>query len=339
MRKLRVVFTTGGAFPALVATMLVSTVDGCGSGTGDFTGSDAAADAPTDTSGPSFDAADPPYLPPPEVTNYCKQYGATHIVELPPPGTPAEPGQICAVSEPTAKSNTAARITLDSFSPANKTARGFIAVPPSIVGIVEPPTVSVVSASSPELLAMKVTDIVEVAGGYQFLAGWADMPYASLGDEMVVKASFAIACDDGGTKTVESITRMDLCSYDYDHREWVSSGDSCTICQVIAEMAPSPIVSDNSGDDLPLGSVLRLRVVEVARAGRQVLLFAETDAGANTRYEWRISGGTLERVADDVMLWTLPDEDGHAPFGQVAVWNDSGAAVENFLSDVLWEAA
>lgn len=99
-------------------------------------------------------------------------------------------------------------------------------------------------------------------------------------------------------------------------------------------MAPSPIVSDNAGDDLPLARHLRLRVVELARAGREVLLFAENDGGADAEYEWRVSGGTLRRVAEDLVVWTLPDDDAR-PFGQVAVWNDNGAAVENFL----WGAA
>ena len=53
--------------------------------------------------------------------------------------------------------------------------------------------------------------------------------------------------------------------------EWVSSG---TLCTVIAERAPSPIVSDNTGDELPLGRVVSMRIIEVARAGKQVLLFA-----------------------------------------------------------------
>lgn len=344
MRKLRVVFT-GGAVPALAVTMMattmISTVDGCGSGAL-ATDSDAsnASDASTDVTGPVFDAE--PLPPPPDYTDYdCREYGATHIVELPPPGVPAEPGQLCAVSEPAASSNTSARVTLDKYSRTDDTVRGHIAISPSVTGIADLPTVSVVSVTDgpPGLESMVASDVVEVPGGYEFKARWTAPLYASLGAQMVVKTSFVIACDDGGTKTVESITRIDVCSGDDDGIEWVSSGDACTICQVIAEMAPSPIVSDNAGDDLPLGSVLRLRVVEVARAGRQILLFAETDAGTNTKYEWRVSGGTLERIADDVMLWTLPEEDGHAPFGQVAVWNDTGAAVENFLSGFVWEAA
>jgi len=93
-------------------------------------------------------------------------------------------------------------------------------------------------------------------------------------------------------------------------------------------MAPSPIVSDNQGDDLPLGRVIQVRVVEVARASNGVLLFAENDAGEQARYEWHVSGGDLRRLADDLVFWTPPEGDS---FGQVALWNEAGAVVENFL--------
>ena len=39
-----------------------------------------------------------------------------------------------------------------------------------------------------------------------------------------------------------------------------------------------------------------------------------------------MSGGTVERVAPDVLLWTLPEDDAGA-FGQVAVWNDDRAVL------------
>ena len=68
----------------------------------------------------------------------------------------------------------------------------------------------------------------------------------------------------------------------------------------------------------------------------QSIAFAESDAGPGLELEWRVSGGALERIADDVVLWTLPEDGGEAtPFGQVAVWNDAGAVVENFV----WSAA
>jgi hypothetical protein len=171
-----------------------------------------------------------------------------------------------------------------------------------------------------------------VTGGLQVTARWAEtLPSTScFGTQtMTVKATFDIACADGGTKTVEARTRIDICDGSDGSLAWVSSGDQCCDCVIIAEMAPSPIVSDKTKDDLPLARVVRLRVVELARAGRQVLLFAENDAGPELELDWNVSGGSLERIDADLMLWTLPDDDA-SPFGQVAVWNDAGAAVENF---------
>jgi len=42
-----------------------------------------------------------------------------------------------------------------------------------------------------------------------------------------------------------------------------------------------------------------------------------------------VSGGSLEKVADDVMLWTVQD-DPHA-FGQVAAWSEVGAGRRELL--------
>jgi hypothetical protein len=235
-------------------------------------------------------------------------------------------------------SNTSARVTLDHYSPTLETATGYIAVPPSIAGaVVGLPVLSVLSATDPDFAAMQVTALTPFPDGYRFLAKWPNPLHHRVGGgQMTVRTTLNLSCGDSGTKTVESDTRIDFC-FDGDSFQWVSAGDACTICVIIAEMAPSPIVSNNLGDDLPLGRVLRMRVVEVARTAEQVLLFAENDAGPSAEYEWRVSGGTLKRIADDVVLWTLPDA-AHAderPFGQVAVWNDAGAVVENFV----WAAA
>ena len=127
----------------------------------------------------------------------------------------------------------------------------------------------------------------------------------------------------------ESITPVAFC-LDGDRLEWVSAGDACTVCTIIAEMAPSPIVSDLIEDSLPLARVIRIAVRELARAGRSVLLMAENDAGEDAEYEWHVSKGEVQSVAPDVVLWTLPDGVDR-PFGQVAVLAETGAVVENFV--------
>lgn len=340
MRKLRVVIA-GGAVPALAATVIGG--QGCGGiGLVEDGGCEAAADAKAKDTG-----GDGPILltdAPPDDTGVdtgpeplCG-YGAqqiTHIVTIPPAGVPADPGQLCAVTTPPVASNTAARVTLTSYSPKNDTAIGYVAIPQALMGqIVGLPSITVTQANPTQFGALQVKALAPANGGYDFLASWSQpIPHLTMGGTMQVKTTLTVKCPDGGTQTVESITNIDFC-VEGETFAWVSSGDACTICQIIAEMAPSPIASDNRGDELPLGRVLRLRVVELARAGRTLLLLAENDGGAGAEYEWRVSGGALERVADDLVLWRLPD-DADAPFGQVAVWNDAGASVENFA----WGAA
>ncbi|OJY30813.1 MAG: hypothetical protein BGO98_29025 [Myxococcales bacterium 68-20] len=324
--------TAGGVMPALLVAMVVPATEAC-SGGGELTADSRDGEAESDAVATPFplEEAGPPAEPEPWK---CPSY----IVEIPPAGTPAEPGQLCAVPSPVS-SNVAARVTLSNYVRDKGTATGFVSVPPDIEPtIVGLPTITVQSADSAEAMAMSVTNVTKVTGGYQFDARWAE-PLGWWRMQMTVQTSFAVSCGDGGTTTVEALTKLDLCKPDYDEYEWVSSGEACTICEVIAEMAPSPIVSDKTGDDLPLGMVLRLRVVEVARAGRHVLLFADNDAGAAADYEWRVSEGSIEHIADDVVLWTLPEKSSGTPFGQVAVWNEAGAAVENFISSVTWQVA
>ncbi len=340
MRKLRVVFTTvGGAMPALLVALVTPAVDACGGGP-EYDALEASNDGGRGDE--AFPEPDEPPPPPPDWDASCPSY----IVEIPEPGTAADPGLLCAVPSPVA-SNVSARVTLSDYSQGDLTATGVIEVPAAIEStVVGLPTVSVRSASSDAVSAMTVTEMTKTAAGFRFRAHWpeyfAHWPGAT---QMTVVTTFTVACDDGGTTTVEALTKIDLCHpEELGSYEWVSSGDACTDCQIIAEMAPSPIVSDKKGDDLPLGMVLRLRVVEVARAGRQVLLFADNDAGAAAEYEWRVSEGSIEHIAQDVVLWTLPDDatsrsGARTPFGQVAVWNDDGAAVENFVFSVAWQEA
>jgi hypothetical protein len=117
----------------------------------------------------------------------------------------------------------------------------------------------------------------------------------------------------------------------------VSSGDECTICGVIAEMAPSPIVPDRAPDELALGRVIRLGVVVVARIGAALVLLAEHDAGAGVAYTWVASAGDVRAIAPDIVLWTPPAEPG-PHFVQVAVESEDAAAVASYTSVPVREA-
>ena len=342
MRKLRVVFTTvGGVMPALLVAFVAPALDGCGSDAG---GTDLAVPPATDASFADVDRPTPfEPSPRPPLGPECPSY----IVEIPEPGTAADPGMLCAVPAPVASSNSAS-VILSGYRPDEQTAIGELYIAPDVEAhVVGMPTITVVEASEPGLESMTITEMQKAEGGFRFRVHWPEaigLAFGLYGTRMTVQTSITLACSDGGTTTVEALTKIDLCNAERsDAYQWVSSGGACTVCHVIAEMAPSPIVSDKKGDDLPLGMVLRLRVVEVARAGRQILLFADNDAGPNAEYEWRVSEGSIEHIADDVILWTLPEDAGpngaRTPFGQVAVWNADGAAVENFVFSVAWQVA
>jgi hypothetical protein len=80
---------------------------------------------------------------------------------------------------------------------------------------------------------------------------------------------------------------------------------------------------------LPLGQALRARVVELARVGQSVVLFAENDGGEATSYEWHASGGKVQQVAEDVVIWRL-EEGEEAASMQVAIVGEAGVAVVSY---------
>ncbi len=345
MRRLRIVVgTRAGALPVLVAATLAAACgDAEGSSDDTSAGAGGASDAGHDVAGTGgsggfggFDGASGtagvPFDAPAEAAT-CPQFSVedTYTVDVPPDGTPAEPGVICAVSVSPVQSNQAARVTLTKYSPQLEVAQGFVAVAPALASVAGgTPTITVVSAQPQALAAMQVTNVQAVAGGWAFHAAWPGPLTgldASSAAQMVVKASFDVACtpDGGGARLVEAITNVHLCLGDTDV-EWVSSGDLCTVCRVIAEMAPSPIVPEQRTDALPLARALRLRVVPLARVGKSVVLLAENDGGSGLEYEWHASSGSIERLAADVIVWHLADGD-EPSLIQAVLRGDGGAAV------------
>jgi hypothetical protein len=325
MRRLRIVTTIVGGAPILTAT-----IASCGSEQPSCPGLDAAADTTVSdvtSDGLSF----------PDVNadagadaNNCPQGVTTQLVLLPQPGVPADPAELCAVTPP-ASSNTAARVIFTNYDPTTETAIGFIAVPPNLLGsVIGTPTLTVTTASDPKFAQLVVSNVAATYGGFQFAASWPALGQSQYGGSMTIKTTMTVSCGDGGTEVVEALTPVNYCATDENRVEFVSAGDACTVCTIIAEMAPSPIVSDVLHDGLPLARVIRIVVRELARAGRSVVLMAENDAGEGADYEWRVSKGSVREIAPDVVLWTLPDGVDR-PFGQVAVWNDDGAVVENFV--------
>ena len=260
-------------------------------------------------------------------------FSQTMTVQVPPDGVPASPGQICAVMMVPIESNHAARVTLTKYSPALNMAMGFVAIDPALAGsIVGLPTIQVVQADTPELLPMTVTNVQPAAGGFSFHAEWPP-PFLLCPESwarMKVKTTLTVACDPMAmdTRVVEAFTFIDLCIGDMD-LTWVSSGDMCKECAIIAEMAPSPIVPDASADELPLARVMRLRITVLARVGGTLVLLAENDGGSGLSYAWRPSGGEISELAPDVIVWTPPIDPGPHLIQAIIEGNDA-AAVASF---------
>ncbi len=258
-------------------------------------------------------------------TEGCDEY----VVELPDEGVPAEPGQICAATALPVESHRAARVVLTpSSDPLH--VEGTI----EIAGLVRDfvtgtPVVEVLDATDERLKAITVSDLTEVPAGFTFTASFPEgIPLTEQLTRMTLRVTFEVECQPEPV-TVHAVTDVHLCSESYTESTWVSSGDSCSVCRIIAEMAPSPIVPDQHEDELPLARALRLRVVELARISNKVVLLAENDGGPGLEYEWHASVGTLQRLSPDVVVWTL--EEGMAsPFIQAAVYAEDAAAVATY---------
>lgn len=259
----------------------------------------------------------------------------TLTVPLPNPGVPAEPGQICSVSVEPVTSGQAARVTLETIGTAlnQPETKGFCAIPPDLEPrVLAEPVIEVVDTNDFRLKNVTFSDFLKQPGGYSFKATMPE-PLSSSFDpsRMTVRISLLIDCPTG-TRLVHATTDIFLCQEAgglIADQFWVSSGGTCTVCQIIAEMAPSPIVPGKTADRLPLARVLRLRLVELARVSGTVVLLAENDGGEELEYEWHPSGGHLEFLDKDVVAWTVkPGEDAAAL--QVAVYGPTSAAVASF---------
>jgi hypothetical protein len=252
-------------------------------------------------------------------------------VELPPEGVPAEPGQICAARVVPVESNRAARVLLDVQAPDLSAVMGVIEVAPELLGmVVGLPSIELLDASTPSLMAFTVASITPDPVGFRFRGTFPNVGSVQVDGltRVTLRVSLQVMCPDA-PQLVHAVTDAHLCGTDVNDAQWVSSGSVCSVCRVIAEMAPSPIVPDGLADGLPLSHVLRLRVVELARVAGSVVLLAEHDGGEGLDYEWRVSEGEVKRLAPDVIAWTLPVT-AAAPYVQVAAFGADAAAVASW---------
>jgi len=255
-------------------------------------------------------------------------------VQLPDVGQPAVAGEICAVEVEPVISNGAARVSLALPQGANPKAPvvGTLTLSPELrEQVLGAPVVEVIGASNYTLLDAELSPLEETADGYTFTVTWP--PSAFLQPEDMTRVSFRTALDlkcDTGTRLVNAVTEVHLCGGSYlAPTVWASTGDTCIVCTVIAELAASPIIPDHRASGLPLGQAMRARLVELAKVGGSVVLFAENDGGQATSYEWHATGGSLEHIAEDVVIFRS-DGSTLAPSLQVAIVSDEGVAVVSY---------
>lgn len=336
MRSVRIVVRqVTGSVPALVAASVLG-ASGCGesastppvTASGGASSSGAGGSSVIQVGGGSTAAGaagGATRLPP-----GCQGYE----VKLPNVGQPAVAGEICAVEVEPVISNGAARVSLALPEGGHPKAPvvGTLTLSPELRDQVRgAPVVEVIGASNATLLDAQLSPLEETADGYTFTVTWP--PGASMQAEDMTRVSFRTALDlscDTGTRLVNAVTEVHLCGGSYlSPTVWASTGDTCIVCNVIAELAASPIIPDHRASGLPLGQAMRARIVELAKVGGSVVLFAENDGGQATSYEWHATGGSLEHIAEDVVIFRS-DGSTLAPSLQVAIVSGEGVAVVSY---------
>ncbi|MBW2459080.1 MAG: hypothetical protein JRI68_31560 [Deltaproteobacteria bacterium] len=323
MRKIRLIVSRapGGGWPVLVLAALVpaGTVD-CGSDvvysgpTSSGQGGDGGTGGvPTTTSTATggeggtwtFDAGVPDGYGGP-----CDNSWEEDVFTVPVPseGVPANPSNICPATSPV-ESNDAAHVTLVKYSQSLHLASGLVTVDPSLLGQITALSLEVVTTQwYSEMADMQVSNVQPAPQGFTFHAQWPE-PFNIPPDvyaQMKVRTIFNLQCPGNVTQLVHAHTWINLCVDDGGEPMWVSSGDECTTCSQVCEMAPGPIAPTPKSDPLPLARALRLGLKEVARIGHSSVLLAEHDGGPDLEYRWEASAGEVKRLAPDLVVWTRP---------------------------------
>jgi hypothetical protein len=258
----------------------------------------------------------------------------SYVVEAPPPNV--DPALICPWTASPVPSDKAAQVTFNIYSQNAWQAIGHIKVDPAILGSVQgSPTVEVTSAPDADLQKLQVTGMQPTADGFTFQATWPQALYLHPGmgmTRMIVRTTLAVQCN-GQSKTVESLTYVDLCGA-MNAPMWVSSYETCNVCEQLCEMAPTPIMPSAPDDALPLPRAMRASVSAIARAGGALVVCAEHDpAHGEVTLDWHVSAGEIVYEHDGVVVWKLPDEPGPHQI-QVAVRDAGAAAVASLRYDL-----
>lgn len=331
--------------PILLSATLAS---GCGE-TSKSKARDAAPDFGPDSAsitqihldgGPIIRPDGGPVMPPPTNLCACEQGSYTFAIPFPAEGVAATPAALCVGGGVDAglavASGHAARVTMAWAADSTKTL-GSIAIAPALAGkVVGVPTVSFVPTASSGAMRVAISNMRADGQGFAFDAAWSAEPVFACGpsDSWTFKTTLQMQCDGGGVRAVESSTNLRLCEDGVGMgglpgRTWVSSGDTCHTCATICEMAPSPIVPAQAGDELPLGSALTVVIRSLAKVGDALVLLAEHEGGGGAfSYDWSVSTGEVQTLDRDVALWRLPaGEMDRVHLAQVAVVGSHAAAV------------
>lgn len=263
-------------------------------------------------------------------TGGCPSYytQSTYVVALPSGDTPKDAAAQCNWTGAFASDRPAARVTLkyDPSVPAQAT--GIVTIDPDVLNAISDGYVSVSSVTAS---GATVSNLVRVNDAYTFDVKFIDNPYVGTTYTFSVTLSYTCAPIMSSTRTVHAATTVTLCG-GYNGSSWVSTGDTCTICYPMAEMAAQlmPAPADEP-DDIPLPGEIDVRIVEVAREGRTLVLLAKKPRDAEgLSLTWQASAGDLMHAADDVVVWTLPEEAG-PHMVQVAAERGRSASVVSYL--------
>jgi hypothetical protein len=260
----------------------------------------------------------------------------TRAVKTPAAGVSPTVSAVCTPQVNRVESYRAGRVTLDLQGVGLNSALGRIEVAPGLAPLSAAlPRIVVEAAKPSEIGNATVTDIVKTSSGFSFKISWpiSLSSYHTGWDppSLTIRVYLEVLCDqdaDSGTRTVvvESITYFNLCAGP-DHPIWVASGDQCTSCDSVCEMAAIPIVPTVGPDELALPSALSAEIVPIVEVSRSLTLFIDhRGARGPVRYAWKITAGTLSSNDQSETVWELPSDPG-PHLVQVAVYDGDSAVV------------
>jgi hypothetical protein len=258
----------------------------------------------------------------------------TETLRSPDEGVEATPLAICSTGDDIVESNLAGRVTLNAYSESLNLVTGQIEIPADLRELVVGTPTITTQGYPREYDELTVTDIQQNDNGFSFSGSWpdpgdldpVDYPYLWL------TVTMEIACDEGAaeSKMVESSTYLEFC-FGPGTPHWETSGGTCTVCEFICEMAPSPTVPLPDEDLTALNREINVDIVPVAVGSRSVCLVAEPmGTEGPLSYEWLTASGSMKERDLGGVVWELP-RDGGLHLIQVVIRDRRSAGVASLF--------